>query len=197
MASYPYLVQAAWYTLSAVLADWQKQPFRWERERDLQAEIGGRLNQVLSLQGLGSVTGPYGHGLADFPEEQTWARVAYEPCVAYDDPETNKPSWCYPDIVLWDNVNSAPNNEARRVWPIAWACEIKYRSADAGEWDRRKLQLLRSQGRITFGCTVDVQLSRTTSGVGVEWNKIADGHFLWHCRVKAPAAVAISGSGKS
>ena len=199
MASYPYLVQAAWYTLSAVLSDWQKEPFRWARERDLQAEIGGRLSQVLSMQGLGSVTGKYGHGLADFSEEQAWARVAYEPYVSYVDPETGKSCWCHPDIVLWDDLGkrSTPNYQAREIWPIAWACEIKYRSADPGDWDRRKLTLLHSQGRINYGCMVDVQLSRKTSGVDVEWNKIAGERFLWHCCVHAPAAIAVSASGEN
>lgn len=69
----------AWWTLRAVLNQWQREPFRWARERDIQAELGGRLNQVFSLQGLGTITGSYGHGLSDYDDQQTWARVSFKP----------------------------------------------------------------------------------------------------------------------
>lgn len=186
MASYPYLVQTAWWTLRGVLEQWQQEPFRWARERDLQAEIGGRLNQVFSLLGLGTITGPYGHGLPEYPDVQKWARVAFEPYVPYF--SNSQKARCHPDIVIWDDLNGrkVPNYENGEIWPIAWACELKYGSRDKGGRDLTKLHLLIEQQQIRHGCLVNVEFPRAADGSGITWEKTDKGRFLWLCQVRSP-----------
>ena len=186
MAAYPFMIQTAWNVLRPVLDQWQNEPFRWARERGLQAEIGGRLNQVFSLQGLGTVTGSYGHLLPEYPEDiQSWARVAYEPRVPY---KFNEGKYnCFPDIVIWDDFDGIPDYLNDEIWPIAWACELKYGSNNYGEWDMEKLRLLIDQKKVTYGCSVNVQFSRTAKGIGVAWKTHEEfGHKLWQCLVQSP-----------
>jgi hypothetical protein len=168
------------------MEQWQGKPFLWARERDLQAEIGGRLTQVFSLQGLGTITGPYGHGLKGYVKEQTWSRVAFEPYVPYV--YKGKTERCHPDIVIWDDLNGreAPNYSAGETWPIVWACELKYGSRDNGEWDLEKLRLLIDQKRIRYGCCVNVEFSRAVTGDGITWEQTDMGRFLWLCQVRSP-----------
>ena len=186
MATYPHLVQTAWKTLEAVIGQWQLQPFRWIKERDLQVELGSRLGQALSSQGLGTLTGPYGHGLTHYDDVQSWARVAFEPYIPYE--ANGVRSRCHPDIVIWDDLNgrSSPNYSLSEIWPIAWACELKYGSPDEGTWDIEKLRILIDQGRIQYGCSLRVQFSPADSGNGISWERVDRGRYLWICTVRTP-----------
>ncbi len=104
----PYMVETAWKVLSAVFAQWYREPYRWTYEADLQAEIGGRLNQVFSFQGLGTVEGDYKWAASGFDREQTWSRVSYGTYVGYEyEPGNN--AYYRPDIVIWDQKGEIPD----------------------------------------------------------------------------------------
>ena len=187
MATYPYMVQAAYNILAAVFEQWQREPYRWMRERDIQAEIGGRLTQIFTLQGLGSIKGDYGWTASGFNREQIWSRVSYEPYVSYE--YKGEASWCYPDIVIWDDISPndpSPKYEEGESWPILWACELKYGSGDDGKWDIEKLGLLLDQGKIKFGCVVRIHFIHTPKGIGVEWDNTRHGRHLWICDASVP-----------
>lgn len=193
MATYPFLVQTAWNTLGELLRQWQREPFLWAREIHIQAELGGRLSQVLSLQGMGTLTGSYGHGLRHFDERQTWSRVGYQPNIPYR--YGDKLLRCHPDVVIWDDVDElgkppSPDYASGHTWPIAWACELKYGSADSGEWDAEKLKLLLADGRIKFGCAVNVHFSPSADGIHIEWERTSPNSRLWICNVRTPLALA-------
>lgn len=170
MAERDFYIETALNTVNAVARKWQDNPFLWARERDIQAEIGGRLSQIFTLQGLGDVKGSYGHNMRDFEDTQTWSRVAFEPYVPYVYGEAGEATRCHPDVVIWDDLNDRkpPNYQDYETWPIAWACEIKYGSRDSGDWDRWKLRLLIEQERIAAGCTIQIHYNRTQDKVGIK-----------------------------
>jgi len=190
MASYPYMVQTANNVLAAVIKQWQSEPYRWMREHDIQAEIGGRLSQVFMLQGLGSVEGEYGWvapGIKSEEKLQSWSRVSYEPYVPYL--YEGKKTPCYPDIVIWNDLppnTATPNYKKGEPWPILWACEIKYGSGDDGKWDVEKLTLLLDQKRIEFGCALRINYILDPKGIGVKWDPSPHGQHLWICDVSFP-----------
>ncbi len=177
------MVQTAWNVLEDVLKLWQKEPYRWMKERDLQAEIGGRLNQIFALQGLDVVVGKYKWAVQGF-DNQSWSRVAYEPYVGYEY-EKGKYSYCYPDIVIWDYLEPGEKVPENQLWPILWACELKYGSSDDGSGDVEKLKKLLKQQLIKFGCAIRVHFKKKL-GIGIEWNKVEDRRHLWICEVSAP-----------
>jgi hypothetical protein len=183
MAAYPFLVQSAWHVLQAICIEWQKDPFRWINERSIQAEIGGRLNQIFSLQGFGKIEGQYKWASPGFPKEnRSWDRVSYEPPVYFLD-ETNP---CYPDIVIWDNDDQDQDSQKEQLWSILWACEIKYGAKVEGKADFRKLTRLLDQGVIKYGCSFNVHHSFDPTDIAVKWSNNQKGHHLWVCDVRMP-----------
>ena len=185
MAAYPFMVQTALNVLTGVFEQWHEEPYRWMKERDLQSEIGGRLNQIFTLQGLGSIRGNYKWAAPGFGKEQTWSRVSYEPYVYYEY-EEGKSSYCYPDIVIWDDLEKGQTPQEGQLWPILWACELKYGSLDDGSADVNKLKCLLKQEKIKFGCSVRIHYAKDPSGVGVKWSGTEHGRHLWICDIKVP-----------
>lgn len=185
------MVQAAYNVLDEVFEQWQKEPYRWMYEADLQAEIGGRLNQIFTLQGLGNITGEYKWALGkDKEKKHIWNRVSYRPYVYYEY-EKGKESYCFPDIVIWADKGKIPKNQ---LWPILWACELKYGSSDDGSDDVVKLNKLITQGLIKFGCSVRIHYTTSSTSKAVNWRNIKkdddgnpiDGRYLWICDVNKP-----------
>jgi len=185
MATYPFMVQTAYNVLSSVFEQWHKQPYRWMKERDLQSEIGGRLMQIFTLQGLGDIQGIHKWKAPGFDDKQVWSRISYEPYVAYEY-DNGKTSYCYPDIVIWDSREKNDVIPDGQLWPILWACELKYGSSDDGNYDVKKLTSLIDQGKIKFGCSVRVHFVKDPSGVGIKWKTSTHGHYLWECDVRMP-----------
>jgi len=185
MAAYPYMVQTAFNVLQTIFDEWHVAPYRWMRERDLQAEIGGRLNTIFSMQGLGTVKGNYKWVAPGFEPEQEWNRVSYEPYVGYEY-EPGKRTHCHPDIVIWkDREGSEPIPEGQ-LWPILWACELKYGSPDDGSGDIKKLTTLIEQEYVQFGCCVKVQFVTSPAPVGYKWVYTSLGRQLWSADVWMP-----------
>ncbi len=185
MAAYPYMVQTALYVLEDVFKLWHKEPYRWMKERDLQAEIGGRLNQIFSLQGLGTVEGKLKWVASGFKADQSWSRVSYEPYVYYEY-EKGKFSYCHPDIVIWDYLETGESPPEHQLWPILWACELKYGSPNDGSDDIKKLKKLIQQKKIKFGCAVRVHFTKGRKGIGIKWSDAGHGRHLWVCDVSMP-----------
>ena len=187
MAAYPYMVQSALNVLYAVFDQWQREPYRWIQERDIQAEIGGRLNQIFTLQGIGSVKGVYGWVSPGFDKEQTWSRVSFEPYVAFV--HKGEQYRVRPDIVIWDDLKSnecPPKYDEGEFWPILWACEIKYGSGDDGSWDVVKLSMLLDYKKIKFGCAIRIHFVRDPKGVGINWGSNKHGIHLCICDISVP-----------
>ena len=187
MAAYPYMVQTASNVLTAIFKEWQQWPYRWIKERDLLAEIGGRLNSIFSQQGLGEIASDYKWVAPGFDSQQTWSRVSFEPYVQYEY-EERKSSYLFPDIVIWDDLEPETVIPQGQLWPILWACELKYGSRDDGSSDVEKLNKLLEQGRIKFGCAVRVHFEPAPSGIGVAWSGNDKGRHLWICDVRMPAS---------
>ena len=79
------------------------------------------------------------------------------------------------------------------MWPILWACELKYDSQYDGSDDVQKLCQLIDQKKIRYGCSVRVRHTRDPDRVGGEkWSYPAGEHnrgvFLQVCDVTMPAS---------
>ena len=189
MASYPYLVQTAWYVIEAFIADWQREPYLWAREIDAQAEIASRLMNIYKLVGSDTLLGNYKGAPEGFEHNQRWSRVTCEPYVYYTYSD-GKQYRCHPDIIVWDEINdpnSPPDQCEGKNWPILWACEIKYDVADPDTWDIKKLRYLIQQDHIKFGCWLKFKRMHATTGNGIKWDKDQAGARLWECNVSLPS----------
>lgn len=101
--------------------------------------------------------------------QQTWSRVSLEPYVPYLG-EGESRSYCHPDIVIWDVNSEGQDPPSGQLWPILWACELKYGSMDDGAYDVKKLGILIEEGRIRFGCSVRVNYIQSEHEIAVRWS---------------------------
>lgn len=189
MAAYPYLVQMAWGVVEKFVKDWQAQPYRWDQEIDVQAEISSRLSTAYGIIGKDTVEGNYKGAVPGFEHDQTWNRVCCEQKVNYED-ENGKRHHCFPDIIVWDDIDdpdSPPDN-----WPVLWACEIKVnfggeKGPDQVSWDIEKLTYLVERGIVQYACWLNLLRERDKSGDGVSWRKtIKKDKRLWECTARLP-----------
>ncbi|MGB9235814.1 MAG: hypothetical protein WCC04_15500 [Terriglobales bacterium] len=188
MSTYPHMVNVAWDTVTAFLCDWQREPYRWSKEIDVQVAITSRLSQALRAMGRDTVVANYRSAIEGFHGNQRWSRVCCEPLVRYRFSD-GKDYKCYPDIVMLGDAKNPdrPPEEDRGNFPILWACEIKYQGGRRPTWDQDKLRFLVKQGAIRFGCWVCMDPSRASAGNGVKWQRdIEDGH-VWICNAQLPA----------
>jgi hypothetical protein len=95
-------------------------------------------------------------------------------------------SHCHPDVVIWKDLNTDEKPPENQIWPILWACELKYCSPDNGAGDVKKLINLILQGRIEFGCSIRVHFARDPHGIGINWQGTEHGRQLWICDVSMP-----------
>jgi len=188
MSYYPYLVQTGWNVVERFLLDWQRQPYRWEHEIDVNAEIFSRLSTIYRLIGKDTIVGNYPNAVLGFEHKQEWSRAACQPCVSYTYSDKSK-CHCYPDIVIWDDIedpNSPPDLHGDN-WPILWACEIKYGQQTPSDWDLKKLRYLISQKHIKYGCWLKMSLVRADYGSGLEWDRDQEEAKLWICEARLPS----------
>ena len=194
MSWYPFLVDCAWHTLSAVLLDWQKNPSMWSRERDFQVELASRLTNVYRQMGNDHVQGFLSSSKDDNALLKSWARVACEPHLQYRYKDDQRYG-CHPDIVVWDSLpsfNWTPDWENDQNWPVLWACEIKYGNNTPSKWDQEKLTYLVQQDHIRFGCWVKIKHRKAKSGNGWSISKGKCGNRLWIYEIELPK-LAING----
>ena len=114
--SYPYLVQIAWDTINQFIFDWQKQPYKWGTEINIQAEIYSRLSNAYNLIGKGTVTRNYKGAARGFERNQIWNRVSCEEKVNYKYKDGKK-YHCFPDLIIWDEVDN-PDCPPDENWPM-------------------------------------------------------------------------------
>jgi hypothetical protein len=187
--AYDKLTQIAWNVLDQFLLDWQAEPFRWDRERDVQVEIASRLSQVYRLIGEHTLLGRYpGFKIA---QAQRWSRVSCEPKILYTFSD-GKQYRCHPDIVIWDGIKDAdapPDANGDRNWPMLWACEIKYGHEEPDDWDIQKLRYLVSlqDGGIRNGCWLRMLRTPAESGSGIQCRRDELDGRLWVYDVRLPA----------
>lgn len=154
MEQHEYFHQIATDVTKQLLVEWQKEPFRWEREIEIQSELFARLTTAFQLIGKSLIT--HSTGIA--------ARIAAEPCVYYDEPGLP----CKPDIVLRDDVEVAPPSGDH--WPLIWVCEIKfdpYYKAVGLNPDIEKVRALIEQQKTKFGCCVRLSHRLSAPGDGI------------------------------
>jgi len=177
--AYPTLVGIAWKVVENFLSEWSQQPYRWNREIDVQVAIAYRLTVACDLIGQGTLIGNYPSVLPGF-RPQVWNRVSCEPKVIYTFTD-GKQYHCFPDIVIWDDIpdpDNPPDTQEGGFWPILWACEIKYtEGSDYGTWDREKMEFLLDQKIVKFGCWVQM---RREVGTGPAWVREMHERF-WRC----------------
>jgi hypothetical protein len=185
MSRDPYLVEIAWDTVNRLLADWQREPYRWSKEIDFQVELASRLGTVLDVLGRGTIVANYPDPIPGFEKRQIWSRVCCEAKVKYVY-EDGASYDCLPDVVVWDDIPDAdhPPDDGDGAYPILWLCEIKLDAAKPGNWDVEKLTYLVTQDRARFGCWLNLTRSRCTSGTGISWRKPID--RLWICDATLP-----------
>jgi hypothetical protein len=104
------------------ITDWQKSPYCWLQEIDIQVELTTRFRLKLSETDR-YITARHGHE----PHKQNkFQRVTCEPYV-----KLTTRTWMHPDIVVWndsfdENIRFINNG----TYPIDIICEIKYSFED-------------------------------------------------------------------
>jgi hypothetical protein len=174
MTTLPYLVQSAHYIVDQFLCDWQRDPYRWDYERDV-------------LIGQDALEGYYpAYVIPGYDVPQRWARVAGEATIPYRYRDGTT-YLCRPDIVMWDAIPDPYNPPPEEQWPILWACEIKYHAEEPGEWDVEKLDYLITQGKVQYGCWLTMLRSVALTGKGITWQPAAQNAHIWLCKAQLPA----------
>ena len=122
--------------------DWQKSPFEYSTEIDIQAEIYSRLAEELKLKNTLLFKNKYDSiKLETYKEEQIYRRIACEYPTHYFD-EEGKRKYCQPDIIIYrgDIEGVPPDNKDGFNFPMLLVCEIKYETESGGDFDREHRQ---------------------------------------------------------
>jgi hypothetical protein len=127
------------------ISEWKTNPSHWFQEIDVQFEISQRINRVLKDMDLQFIRAPHSH----YRNIHEFSRVTCEPYVYLGG---DKPSYAHPDIVVWDDDESGQNTLNSGRWPVIWACEIKYTSAEPKSTDFVRLQQMLSDKILFAGC---------------------------------------------
>jgi len=189
MAAYPYLVQIAWDAVNKFIEDWQCEPYRWPRERDVQTELASRLRSVYRIIGRDTIVGNYSDALAGFEGNQKWNRVCCEHTISYTYKDGKKYR-CYPDIIIWDDIenpDSPPDADGISNWPVLWLCEVKLEEKEKENWDVEKMRYVLTQGDAKYACWLNFSIKRAEAGNGVTWENPLKNNRLWLCGVMLPA----------
>ncbi len=155
----------------AFIKEWQRSPFMWNRERDIQVELASRLKSALIKTKIGNKLKPFDYGcvrLKGFKKEQPCSRLCCEEVTYYKSKNKKRKriiKSCYPDIIVYNDLdgcvgpdglpykaNNPPGKNSKVNWPMLLVCEIKYESESYGDFhpdhrklDRKKLQRLIKQ----------------------------------------------------
>jgi hypothetical protein len=188
---YPYLVQIAWDVVNNFILDWQKQPYRWGIEREIQAEIYSRLSNAYNLIGKGAIKGNYKGAIKGYEHNQIWNRVACESKINYKYKD-GKTYHCFPDLIVWDEIeNSDSPPKENENWPMLWLCEIKANSSNRvigsdKDWDVEKLEYLLTQNYVRHALWLNFFHQRSKKKKAINWSKPLKDRELWVCTVNLP-----------
>lgn len=175
----------AWDIVETFLHDWQKEPYRWNQEIDVQVEIAGRLSTALKVIGKDTVKGNYHDAVSGFEGRQVWNRVCCEPKLWLGPGE-----YCFPDVVVWDDIQNPdqpPDAIPGRNWPAIWLCEIKLDWSDTSRWDKEKLEQLISKDIARSAVGLELFRRRAEPGAdGLSWSLSSS--RLRFCKAKLPTS---------
>ena len=178
---YDSLAQIGWDVVGQFMLDWQRSPYLWDREIDIQVELVSRLKTVMSLTGYGEVIGRYPGAIEKSEQEIRYSRVRSCPTLRFEIEGTNRT--VKPDVVIWgdlDRLEDAELDESGvKPWPIIWACEIKYMGSSASDVD--KLKQLIEIGRIKYGCVLDIRWEDRPEKRSIVWERHSLKARLWSC----------------
>ena len=188
-----HLVAIAWKEINRFIKDWQRSPYEWNTERDVQVEIASRIKRDYKSLKKHKYPAKYPAELITkgYERGQWWNRVCCEPPVYYVDKDDGKRHCCKPDIVVFDNLkdpNSPPDIDAKghktkKNCPILWVCEIKYQPEWANKrpdkrsnWDLDKIRYLRNQDDGTkYACWLNISRERTSWGKSIRKKRFENG----------------------
>lgn len=173
------LVNIVWKELEDFIKEWQRSPFVWNKERDVQVELANRIKSA--IKGKDKYWANYKcitDKVKGFEQGQEFSRVCCEPLVYYKN-NKGKRDVCFPDIVICD----APDNPVhpQELWkkkrndPIIWICEIKYQrewkkpySSEIDDiYDLEKIKyLLKQEDGTKYACWLNMSRTRASSGNG-------------------------------
>ena len=151
------LVNIAWKQLEKFICDWKHSPYKWDTERDIQAELASRLKQAYGK--LNDYKAHYKRW-ATKGYRQRYSRVCCEPLVHYGK-RIRHPS--KPDIVVFKDLEDPKlppdDGKGKKNRPILWLCEIKYNTEMTAnptnpkkDWDIAKLKYLIDNGEAYYAC---------------------------------------------
>ncbi|MFA5156991.1 MAG: hypothetical protein WC532_06330 [Candidatus Omnitrophota bacterium] len=175
------LVKIAWQQVKGFIADWQKSPYEWNKERDIQVEIVNRIQSIFRKLDKDKIWGKYKVGVAQgFKKGLLSRRIACEPSTHYLYKD-KKRYHCFPDIVIYDDIedpNYPPDDNNKKInCPMLWVCEIKYErewmqphydNKKKDNWDLKKMTyLLRQKDGTRYACWLNIARKRALSGSGL------------------------------
>jgi hypothetical protein len=179
LGAYNRAVTVAYDVIWQLALEWQREPYHWEAEADIQAELATRLRQIYQWMGIGQVTELDPKARDPIDRECRTSRVSCSPAIDLD--RSGKLGYCKPDVVVWGE-----HDPDAWAWPILWACEIKYCTSRKSDADIEKLKRLIKSGRIEAGCAFEVKYVRGNKS-GIDWDTSGLGQKLWRCQLTLPA----------
>lgn len=112
--------------IESFVRDWQRSPFEYNTEIDIQAEIYSRLVKKLQLRKALIKKIKYNVGLIGYKSStQKYRKICCEyPTYYY---RKGRKRYCYPDIILYrGDIKDAVDKKIGVNYPMLLACEIKY-----------------------------------------------------------------------
>lgn len=94
------LVNIAWGKIDEFISDWQKSPYKWDKEIDIQVDIASRIKLAYKSLDMDDMRASYKVNVSGFEKEQIYSRVCCEPLTYYDWTDGKRYS-CQPDIVIF------------------------------------------------------------------------------------------------
>lgn len=191
------VVKSAWVQIERFIKDWQKSPYEWEKERDVQVELISRIKAALKKRKMDTYWAKFRRYVMKGDEQgQIYSRVCCEPRLYYKDKKKTR-NVCRPDIVIWDNLKKpdspADFYKSGRNPHMLWICEIKYRppwksddEARKNSWDLDKMKRLLKQEDVGYACWLHINFRRTISGNGYKKNILEKGR-LHRYDIKLPS----------
>lgn len=191
------LIGLAFKVIKSFIRDWQKSPYKWDKEIDIQVEIASRIKTCYQKLGKDEMNASYKVNIKGFEREQVYSRVCCEPIVFYKYEDGIRYP-CFPDIVIYQDIeNPKPppdETEQKTNWPMLWICEIKYwtewiSTPKKDDWDINKMKyLLKQKDGTKSACwlTFYRERERDLSSKGIKIKRY-ENNRLWECVVRLPA----------
>ena len=173
------IISIAWKQVENFIKDWQKSPFEYSTERDIQADIASRLKGAYKIKNWHTLLIKSKNRHTPKPYDKQGficSRVCCEPGYYHKKGEFPRK----PDIVVLDDLKSPehlPDEDKKgnriryRNYKALWVCEIKYYHEwnkafidFKHSWDAKKLYWMhRRRDGARYGCWLYVHRIRPKS----------------------------------